>query len=66
MRPGKASKGDPKFTSTVDGQTYQLTNAMVKDMFDKEPAKYTPSYQSRHLRVGRQPVGRLPGSTSLR
>lgn len=42
---GKASKGDPRFTSTVDGQTYQLTNEMVKGMFDKEPGKFTPSYK---------------------
>jgi len=42
---GKPVKGDPNFTSTVDGQTYQLTNAMAKQMFDKEPAKFTPSYQ---------------------
>lgn len=43
---GKASKGDPQFTSVVDGRTYHLTNAMVKDMFDKEPAKFTPAFKS--------------------
>lgn len=42
---GKASKGDPQFTSVVEGRTYQLTNAMVKEMFDKEPAKFTPAYK---------------------
>jgi len=42
---GKAVKGDPKFTSKVDGQTYQLSNAMAKEMFDKDTAKFTPSYQ---------------------
>lgn len=40
-----AQKGDPRFTSTFDGQTYYLTNAMAKGMFDKAPAKYAPAYQ---------------------
>jgi YHS domain-containing protein len=42
---GMASKGDAKFTSVVEGRTYQLTNAMVKEMFDKEPAKFTPAFK---------------------
>jgi YHS domain-containing protein len=42
---GMASKGDPKFTSVVEGRTYQLTNAMVKEMFDKEPAKFAPAFK---------------------
>ncbi len=40
-----AQKGDAKVTSTFDGQTFHLTNTMVKQMFDKEPAKYAPAYQ---------------------
>lgn len=40
-----AQKGDPNFKSTFDGQTYYLTNAMAKEMFDKAPAKYAPAYQ---------------------
>ena len=40
-----AQKGDAKVTSTFEGQTFYLTNAMVKQMFDKEPAKYAPAYQ---------------------
>jgi YHS domain-containing protein len=40
-----AQKGDPAVTSTYEGQTFYLTNAMVKGMFDKEPAKYAPAYQ---------------------
>jgi YHS domain-containing protein len=39
-----AQKGDPKVTSTFDGQTFYLTNQMVKDMFDKAPEKYAPAY----------------------
>ena len=42
---GKAQKGDPKVTSTFESQTFRLTNPMVKQMFDKEPAKYAPGYQ---------------------
>ena len=47
IQANMASKGDPKFTSVspVDGQTYQLTNAMAKDMFDKMPEKFTPAYE---------------------
>jgi YHS domain-containing protein len=41
----KAQKGDSKVTSTFGGQTFLLTNSMVKDMFDKDPAKYAPAYQ---------------------
>lgn len=40
-----AQKGDPNVTGTFDGQTYYLTNAMVKEMFDKAPAKYAPAYR---------------------
>jgi YHS domain-containing protein len=39
-----AQKGDPKVTSTYDGQTFQLSNAMAKEMFDKAPADYAPAY----------------------
>ena len=31
--------------STFEGQTFRLTNPMVKQMFDKEPAKYAPAYK---------------------
>jgi YHS domain-containing protein len=37
-------KGDPAFVSTYDGQTFQLANAMAKQMFDKAPADYAPAY----------------------
>jgi YHS domain-containing protein len=40
-----AQKGDAAVTSTYEGQTFYLTNAMAKGMFDKEPAKYAPAYQ---------------------
>lgn len=39
-----AQKGDRNFTSTYDGQTFWLTNAMAKQMFDKAPAEYAPVY----------------------
>ncbi len=42
---GKAQKGDPKVTSTYDGQTFLLSNAMAKQMFDKAPADYAPAYR---------------------
>lgn len=47
IQANMAAKGDPKFTSVspVDGQTYQLSNAMAKDMFDKTPEKFTPAYE---------------------
>jgi YHS domain-containing protein len=42
----KAMKGDPKFASTHDGQTFYLTNADAKKMYDANPAEYTPVYHS--------------------
>jgi YHS domain-containing protein len=39
-----AQKGDPNFRSTYDGQTFLLSNAMAKQMFDKAPADYAPAY----------------------
>ena len=39
-----AQKGDPNVTSTYDGQTFRLSNAMAKQMFDKAPAEYAPAY----------------------
>ena len=46
IQANMASKGDAKFTSVspIDGETYQLSNAMAKEMFDKMPEKYTPAY----------------------
>ena len=47
IQANMATKGDAKFTSVspVDGQTYRLSNAMAKDMFDKMPEKFTPAYE---------------------
>jgi YHS domain-containing protein len=39
-----AQKGDPKVTSTYEGQTFWLSTAMAKHMFDKAPADYAPAY----------------------
>jgi len=39
-----AQKSDPKITSTFDGQTFLLSSAMAKQMFDKAPAEYAPAY----------------------
>ena len=39
-----AQKGDPAITSTYDGQTFRLSSAMAKQMFDKAPAEYAPAY----------------------
>ena len=41
---GKAVKGDPKFVSEYEGETYYLANAMAKEMFDKAPASYVAAY----------------------
>lgn len=40
----KANMGDAKFTSKLNGKTYQFVSAATKAMFDKEPAKYLPQY----------------------
>ena len=40
----KAVKGDPKITSEKDGNVYYFANAMAKQMFDAEPAKYRIAY----------------------
>ena len=37
-------KGDSKYSSTYEGETYCLANADAKKMFDAEPEKYLPKY----------------------
>jgi len=41
---GKAVKGDPKFASEFEGETFYLANAKAKKMFDKDPAAYVVAY----------------------
>lgn len=41
---GKAVKGDPKFTSSYGGATYEFESAENEAMFEKEPSKYAPQY----------------------
>lgn len=41
---GKANMGTDKFTSELNGKTYQFVSAGTKAMFDKEPAKFLPQY----------------------
>jgi len=41
---GKPMKGDPQFSSSYGGATYEFKSAENKTAFDKEPAKYLPQY----------------------
>jgi YHS domain-containing protein len=41
---GKAVKGNPKFTSVVDGHRYFFSSAKAKKMFDADPLKYQVAY----------------------
>lgn len=41
---GKAVKGDPKFSASYDGASYEFKSMENKAVFEKEPAKYTPQY----------------------
>ncbi len=40
----KAIKGNTQFVATVEGITYNFTNAANKDLFIKDPKKYEPQY----------------------
>lgn len=40
----KAVKGNKQFTATVEGVTYNFSNAANKDLFAKDPKKYEPQY----------------------
>ena len=40
----KAVKGDPQFSSEKDGHAYHFANAMAKQAFDAEPAKFRIAY----------------------
>lgn len=44
VKAHKPVKGDPQFRSEKDGQVYYFANAMAKQMFDAEPAKYQIAY----------------------
>lgn len=37
-------KGDPQFTSSYHGATYQFASLAHKKMFDQEPVKYEPEF----------------------
>ena len=41
---GKAVKGDPKFSASHDGASYEFKSAENKAVFETEPAKYVPQY----------------------
>ena len=41
---GRPVKGDPRFTSTFDGATYQFASEASRDQFAKEPARYVPQF----------------------
>ena len=41
---GKAVKGDPQFSTSYGGASYQFKSGENKTAFDKEPAKYAPQY----------------------
>jgi YHS domain-containing protein len=40
----KPVKGDPKFTATYKGGTYQFASADHKEAFESNPAKYAPQF----------------------
>ncbi len=42
----KAVKGKPEYSSSYEGKTYNFVNAKAKKMFDKDPAKFLPAYDS--------------------
>ena len=37
-------QGSPKFTHTWNGVKWQFSNAMSRDLFEKNPAQYAPQY----------------------
>jgi YHS domain-containing protein len=41
---GRPVKGDPQFTYTFEGATYQFASAASRDRFAKEPARYVPQF----------------------
>ena len=41
---GRPVKGDPRFTSTFEGATYQFASAASRDQFVKEPSRYVPQF----------------------
>ena len=41
---GRPVKGDGKFVSEYNGAKYQFASADHKTLFDKEPAKYEPTF----------------------
>src|SRR5215472_9939234 len=41
---GKAVKGDPQFSTSYGGASYQFKSAENKAAFEKEPTKYAPQY----------------------
>jgi YHS domain-containing protein len=40
----KPVRGDPKFTATYRGGTYQFVSSAHKKTFEKNPAKYAPQF----------------------
>ena len=43
IKMDKLVKGDPKFSSVFDGQTYLFPSAKQKTMFDANPTAFTPA-----------------------
>jgi YHS domain-containing protein len=41
---GKAVKGDPKFSASYGGASYEFKSAENKAAFEKEPSKYAPQF----------------------
>lgn len=41
---GKPTRGDPAIKTEHDGVTYRFASAAHRDLFVKEPAKFTPQY----------------------
>jgi YHS domain-containing protein len=41
---GKPTKGDPKFTASYNGGTYQFASEAHKETFASDPAKYAPQF----------------------
>jgi len=41
---GDPTKGSTEFTANHAGATYQFSTAVNRDLFQKQPSKYTPQY----------------------
>lgn len=45
VKMGKAVKGDLRWTSVRDGQTFQFSAAQAKDLYEKSPDQFNVAYK---------------------